>query len=205
MQIMAFILVIASLGYVICADSSDINVRDGIIPENLMQTGKYAEAEQSYRLLLKTQKSAEFYAGLVESLLMQNEVREAHVVLNEAGEKNFSSNVNILAVSGHAFFMSARTVSLKKFPAYLEGAVVASKRALAIDPTNQIALRTLGLVEERSKKLEKAAAFEKADKLDSAVGEYESLLKERSGDFDAFLGIERVRRLKNIQKDDVAP
>jgi tetratricopeptide (TPR) repeat protein len=205
MQINSFILIAASLSHIICLDSGNLNSRERVAPEDSMQTGKYAEAEHDYTSLLKTQKSGEIYAGLAESLLMQNKVQEAQLVLKEARERNFSNDANVLAVSGHAFYMRAKTVSVTSYSLFLEAAVVKCKRALAIDPTNQIASRTLVLAEERSKKLEKAFAFEKADKFDSAVAEYESILKERSDDVEAIMGIRRILSREDIKKDFVTP
>ncbi len=66
------------------------------------------------------------------------------------------------------------------------------KRALAVDPYNQIVLATLEQAEVRQKKLDRAREFEKVGNLDLAESEYQSLLKERRDDLEARLALIKI-------------
>ncbi|MBS1953350.1 MAG: hypothetical protein JST89_04135 [Cyanobacteria bacterium SZAS-4] len=157
---------------------------------------KYAQAQQHYENLLRSNKSAENYAGLAESLALQNKIHQALVVLREASKNNFGKDANVAAVGGHVSYLTANsvTVSYVRYKLFMEAAVVLCKRSLAIDPHNQIALDTLKMV--TSKRFEKAREFERSGDLLLAQDEYEDLLKENKDDSKAKYGLAKVVGLR---------
>lgn len=165
-------------------NSGSSNVRRGDkSAKDLLNAKRYTDAQLMFEKLLQSDKTAENYAGLAESLAMQNKVHEAEVVLREARANNFSNDASVEAVTGHVMYMHASDVSYTKYNLYLEASVTLCKRALAVDPQNQIALTTLKNV--RSMRLEKAKEFEENGDLLLAQFEYEELLKEKNDDDDA--------------------
>jgi tetratricopeptide (TPR) repeat protein len=78
---------------------------------NLLKAKKYNEAESTYRQLLRSDKLADSYAGLAESLAMQHKIRQALLVLKEARANNFANDANVLAVGGHVSYLHAHAVS----------------------------------------------------------------------------------------------
>ncbi|CAN5684681.1 hypothetical protein BH10CYA1_BH10CYA1_03510 [soil metagenome] len=169
--------------------------------KELLSAKKYIEAEHVYRELLKIKKSAENYAGLAESLAMQNKITDAEVVLREARATNFGDDANIAAVGGHVCYLHANAISYTKYGLYLEASLNLCKRALAMDPNNQIALDTLKKI--RLKRLEKAKEFEKNGDLVLAQFEYQELLLERSDDAEASLGLGKILKLRGERGEDV--
>ncbi len=165
---------------------------------DLLSAQKYSAAEHQFEKLLQSDTSAENYAGLAESLAMQNKVHEAEVVLREARAHNFANDSNVAAVGGHVCYLHANVVSYAKYDLYMEASVVLCKRALAVDPHNQIALATLEKV--RSKRLEKGKEFEKNGDLVLAQFEYENLLKEKNDDIDASSALSRLLRLRRLSE-----
>ncbi len=159
--------------------------------KDLLSAQKYSAAQHQFEKLLQSNKSAENYAGLAESLAMQNKFHEAEVVLMEARAHNFANDANVAAVGGQVSYLHANAVSYVKYTLYMEASFVLCKRALAVDPHNQIALATLETV--RSKRLEKGKEFEKNGDLVLAQFEYENLLKEKNDDIDASSALVKLK------------
>jgi hypothetical protein len=121
---------------------------------DLLQSGKYKEAEAFYRPLLSVDTTGDNYAGLAVALAMQGEkdkIAEAQRILAQAGKKRFSSNPKVLAAGGYVSFAFAKIVdSCVKYELYKEASSHFCKRALKADPNNKIALETLRLIEFES-------------------------------------------------------
>lgn len=162
---------------------------------------KYRAEQERFEKLLQSNKTAENYAGLAESLAMQNKVHDAEVVLREARAHDFAKDAKVTAVIGYVCYLHAIMVPYVKYTLFMESSVVCCHRALSADPHNQIALHTLEKV--RSKRLEKAKEFEKNDELVLAQSEYECLLKENNDDVEARAGMSKILALR--EEPDVLP
>lgn len=160
--------------------------------ENLLKINNYRGAETLYRKLLQSDQSPENYAGLAQSLALQDKIKEAELVIMDARTNGFGKNPNLSAVSGLVAYLHAYRTSAVYYPLYLEASVVFCKRALSSEPNNKLAADTLVKAEIRSMKLEKAKAFEKTGDLDRAEKEYMDLLEQYSDDIDAASGILKI-------------
>lgn len=111
--------------------------------------GKFKQAEDTYRALVKSDDTGDAHAGLAVALAKQNwppKIVEAEKLLRSAKEK-FSDNTNLMAAAGFVSYVHSRTVaSPAKRDMYLEASEALCKRAIKANPETVIAHQTLGLV-----------------------------------------------------------
>lgn len=85
--------------------------------------GKFKQAEDTYRALVKSDDTGDAHAGLAVALAKQNwppKIVEAEKLLRSAKEK-FSDNTNLMAAAGFVSYVHSRTVaSPAKRDMYLE-------------------------------------------------------------------------------------